>query len=63
MVDISTVGIVLVPKRSAFEGSRGERSEDVSFGIDILLVVEQPSLKNRPCTVIYRTVGGSVIWL
>ena len=48
MVDISTVGIVSVPKRSALETSRREFSENVSFGIGTLLVVEQPNLENRP---------------
>ena len=33
MVDISTVGIVAVPKRSALETSRRELPEDSSFGI------------------------------
>ena len=35
---ISTVGIVPVPKRSAFETPHEELSEDVSFGIGTLLV-------------------------
>ena len=48
MVDISTGGMVPVPKRSAFETSRRELSEDVSFGISTLLVVEQSSVENRP---------------
>ena len=47
MLDISTVGIVSAPKRSALEPSRRELSEDVSSGIDALLVVEQSSLGNR----------------
>ena len=33
MADISTVGIVSVPKRSVPETSRRELSEDVSLGI------------------------------
>ena len=47
MVDVSTVlvGIVSVPKWSAWETSRRELSEDVSFGIDTLLVFEQSTLK------------------
>ena len=45
MVDIPTVGIVSVPKRSALEASRRELSEDASFGIGTLLVVEQSSLE------------------
>ena len=54
MVDISIVGIVPVPKRSALETSRQVLSEDVSFGIGTvgtvgtLLVVEQSTLENRP---------------
>ena len=49
MVDVSTVvGIVSVPKWSAFETSRRELSEDISFGIGILLVVGQSTLQNRP---------------
>ena len=54
MVDISIVGIVPVPKRSALETSRQVLSEDVSFGIGTvgtvgtLLVVEQSSLENCP---------------
>ena len=48
-VDISTVGIVPpVPTRSASEISLRELSEDVSFGVGALLVVEQSSLENRP---------------
>ena len=43
MLDVSTVGLVLRIKRSALETSRRELSEDVAFGIDNLLVVEQPS--------------------
>ena len=34
-------------KRSTLETSRQELSEDVSFGIGTLLVVEQSSLENR----------------
>ena len=48
MVDISTVRIVSVSKRSAAETSRRELSEDVSFGIGTVLVVEQLSLENLP---------------
>ena len=48
MVDISTVGIVSVPKRSAWEISRRELSEDASFGTGALLVVEQSSLERPP---------------
>ena len=52
-VDISTVGMVSAPKRSAMEISRRELSEDVSFGIaGALLVVEQS--KAAP--------GGGVIY-
>ena len=47
MVDISTVEIVPVPKRSTLETYRRELSEHVSFGIGTgtLLVVEQSSLE------------------
>ena len=51
MVDISTVGIVSVPKTSALKTSRRELSEGVWFGIgtsDPLLVVEQSSLETAP---------------
>ena len=48
MFDISTVGIVSVPKRSVLEISRGELSEDVSFGFGNLLVDDQSSLENHP---------------
>ena len=41
MLDIPTVGMVAVPKRSALETSRRELFEDASSGIGILLVVEQ----------------------
>ena len=46
ILDISTVGIVSTPKRSALETSRRELSEDVSFGIGTLLVVEQSTLEH-----------------
>ena len=62
MVDISSVAVVLVPKRSALETVRRERSEDVSFGIGTLLVVEQSSLENRPKGVlIYTVVHGTLM--
>ena len=51
MLDVSTVGIVSVSERSAFETSRRQLSEDVSSGVDpvgTLLVVEQSTLENRP---------------
>ena len=48
MVDISTVGIVSVPRKSALEASRGELSEDVSFSIGTLQVVDQSSLESHP---------------
>ena len=48
MLGISTVGIVSVPKRSAFEASRRELFEDASFGIGTLVVVERSSLEKRP---------------
>ena len=48
MVDISTVGIMSVSKRSALEASRRELSEDVPFGLGTLLVVEQSILETRP---------------
>ena len=47
MLDISTVGIVSVSERSALDTPHRELSEDVSFSISILLVVEQSSLENR----------------
>ena len=63
MLDISTVGLVSVPMRSALETCRRELSEDVWFGIGTIgtfLVVEQSSLENRPLwiyTVLYGRVG------
>ena len=36
VLNISTVGMMSVPKKSALEASRRELSEDVSFGIGIL---------------------------
>ena len=48
MLDISIVGIESVPKMAALETFRRELSEDVSFGIVTLLVVEQWSLESRP---------------
>ena len=53
MVDISTVGMVSVPKSSALETYRRELSDDVSFGVGTgtLLVVEESSLEKRPTGV------------
>ena len=48
MVDISTVGIVPVPQRSALETRVRELSQDVSFGIDTLLDIERASLEILP---------------
>ena len=49
MVDISTmVGIVPAPNRSTLETFRRDLSEDASFGIGTLLVVEQSSLEDSP---------------
>ena len=59
MVDISTVGIVPVPRRWALETSRRELSGDVSFGIGTLLVVEQSSLKNCPRGVSSSSYTGN----
>ena len=44
-LDISTVEVVSIPKRSRLETSRGQLSEHVSFGIATLLVVDQTSLE------------------
>ena len=57
MVDISTDGIVSVPKRSALGKSRRERSEDVWFGVGTLLVVEQSSLEKPPEGCVKYTVA------
>ena len=52
VVDISAeLEVLSVPKRSALESCRRELSEDVSFGIGTLLVVEQSTLENRPTWV------------
>ena len=48
MLDLSTVGLMSVPKMSALETSRRELSKDVPCGIGILLFVEQSSLEDRP---------------
>ena len=48
ILNISTVRIASVSKRPELETSRPELSEDVSFGIGTLLVVERSSLENRP---------------
>ena len=62
MLDISTVGILWVPQRSALEPSRRELSEDVSFGIGTPLgfrAIERgkPPQGGVVYTVVY-TVGG-----
>ena len=52
VLDISTVGIVWVPKRSSLETAiRRELWGDVSLGIDAALVVEQSCLENNPSGV------------
>ena len=48
MLDIPAVGIVSVPQRSVFETSRQDLSEDESFDVCTLLVVEQSRLKTAP---------------
>ena len=58
MVDISTVGIVSVSRRSELETPRRELSDDTSFGIGTPLIVEQSSLENRTRGVIYTVVDG-----
>ena len=59
MLDISTLGIGSVPKRTALGTSRRELPEHTYFGIGSLLVVEQSSMENRPrgveCTPPYTT--------
>ena len=62
MLDICTIGIVSLPKRSALEISRRELSEDVSFGIGTLLVVQSNrSWKKRPQEgVTFTLVYGSL---
>ena len=57
-IDIATVGIVPVPKRSASETYRGEPG--ISFGIGTLLVVEQSSWDNRPRRRVSYTVRRRV---
>ena len=52
-LDISTVGILSVPKRLALERSSRRLCEDASFGIVTFLVVEQSSLEKRPIGVSY----------
>ena len=61
MLDISAVGIGLVPKRSALETSHRELSEEVPFGIGTLLVAEQSTSENRPRGVPY-TPSYTVRW-
>lgn len=48
MLDITTVGLVSVPKRSASQTAGRELSEDFAFITCSPLVVEQPSLENGP---------------
>ena len=59
MFDISTVEIVAAPKMLALETSRRELSEDVSFGVGTLLVIEQWSFR-KPLQggVIHTVVYG-----
>ena len=61
MIDIATaaVGIVSVPKRWALKTPRRELSEDVSFDIGTVLIVEQPSSENRPQGRVKYTVHGT----
>ena len=61
MVDISTVGIVPVPKRSALDTSCRELPEHVSFGSccgPLLVVVELGRLPHG--RVIYTVVCGTL---
>ena len=62
MVDISTVGMVLVLKRSAWEASRRELSEDLSFRDWHPHGCREVELGKSPhgcvtCTVLYGKVG------
>ena len=62
MPDISTADgtpVVPVSKRSATEASRRELSEDASFGVGTLLVVEQSNSENLPRGVSYTRVHRS----
>ena len=62
---MSTVVIVSVRKKvGVWKTFREEPSEDVSFGIGTLLVVEQASLVDPPGGVIYAVVYGSLyrVW-
>lgn len=47
MIDMFTVGLVPVRRRSVFEMSSHAFFEDLSFVIGTLLVVRQSSLENR----------------
>ena len=63
MVDISTVGTVSVPKRSALEALRRERAEGVSFGIGTLGRREIGIGKPPQGVVIYwYTVRGMYVY-
>ena len=56
LVDSSTVRMVSVPTRSALEKFIREVSEDGSFGIGTLLVVEQSTLDKPPQGGVVYTV-------
>lgn len=60
MFDITTVGIVPVPKWSAWETSSRDLSDVMWLGIGTLLVVEQSNVENRHRGVLYT--GHVVIW-
>ena len=53
MVDISTIGVAPVRNIWALETSRRKLSEDISSGVDTLLVIEQPRFENCPKGVLY----------
>ena len=60
MLNIFTVGIASVSKRSGLGISRRELSQDVSCGVGILLIVEQSTFENRPTGgVVYTVLYGA----
>ena len=63
MLDICKLCNSAGAKRSAWETSRQELSEDASFGVAPLLVVEQSGLENRlggVCDIHRRRLGGGL---
>ena len=66
MVDISTVGIVPLPKKVVVGSISSKASEDVLFAVGTLLVVKQSGLADRPRWLRYTrsyTAGDCCLWV